>query len=286
MPKARNQSGGELEKYDAMSTEELQKILREDASGPEGKKTDTEAIFYIMEVLARRRKERNEGKTPEEALASFKQYYCGEDGTPDDADSPVQGKQRSAPRWRRGLVAAAAVLVILVGGTLTAQAGGVDLWSTIAKWTQETFHFGKISQVEDANAPSAGNDGFCASLREALEKYDISAAIVPTWLPDGYTEDSVDVTETPRHRAFNATYTCQDRTIIIRIAAYLDSNPMQIEQSGELLDVYNSDGVDYYIFKNNNRLEAAWIYENFECCISGPLSVSEIEKIIDSVAKG
>lgn len=42
---------------DAMSTEELQQLLREDASKPVGEESDTDSLFYIMEVLAKRRKE-------------------------------------------------------------------------------------------------------------------------------------------------------------------------------------------------------------------------------------
>lgn len=287
MPETRKQSSSELEKYDAMRTEELQKLLREDASKPEGEEANTEVIFYVMEVLARRRKEQNEGKTPEEALASFKRNYSAEDEVPfvpdtfdDPEKSPAGQKQRIIGRWKRGLIAAAAVLVIIAGGSLTARAMGVDLWGMVARWTQETFHFGH------ASAPSVDYDKPCASLQEALGRYDISSAIVPTWLPDGYMEDRMEITETPRHRAFKATYAFDDRTIVIRIGEYLESNPMQIEQSEELLETYTSNGVDYYIFKNNSILEAVWINENFECYISGPLSISEIEKVIDSIAKG
>ena len=69
MPDTQNRNEDVFAKYNAMSTEELQQILREDASKPEGQEeTSTEALFYIMEVLAQRRRARNEGKTPEEAL--------------------------------------------------------------------------------------------------------------------------------------------------------------------------------------------------------------------------
>ena len=50
---------GDLSKYDAMTTEELEEILRLDAEAPEEQESDIEKILYIMEVLAERK--RNNG---------------------------------------------------------------------------------------------------------------------------------------------------------------------------------------------------------------------------------
>ena len=81
MPDSLNRRDEKFAKYDAMSTDELQQILRDDASNSEGAESDTETLFYVMEVLAKRRQARNEGKSPEEALESFKQNYYTENDT-------------------------------------------------------------------------------------------------------------------------------------------------------------------------------------------------------------
>ena len=92
--------------------------------------------------------------------------------------------------------------------------------------------------------------------------------------------------ETPNQRFFIAQYEYGDGSIRIRIADYLDTNPTQIEQSDPLIEMYSSNGVDYYIFNNNDQLKAVWINKNFECYIIGPLTVSEIKEMIDSIGKG
>ena len=287
MPDTRNRRDSEFAKYDAMSTEELQQLLREDASKPVGEESDTDVLFYVMEVLAKRRKERNEGKSPEEALESFKLKYHTENEISSDSESvPVASKRRSIGRWMQGLVAAAAILIFVIGGSITAHAMGFDLWEIIAKWTQETFHFGYAEQIAESNAPSPDVIYPCASLQEALTKNNITTKLVPTWIPDGYIEDEVEVTLTPKHRAYKARYEQGESIIAIRIAEYLDSYPMQIEKSDDLIEIYTSNGVDYYIFQNYDQLKAVWNLDCFECYIAGPITISEIKEIINSIGKG
>ena len=50
----------DFSKFDSMTTEALQQILRLDAMKPEGEESDAEELFYIMGVLADRR--RNDSK--------------------------------------------------------------------------------------------------------------------------------------------------------------------------------------------------------------------------------
>ena len=286
MPDTRNRRDDEFAKYDAMSTEELQQLLREDASKPVGEESDTDVLFYVMEVLAKRRKERNEGKSPEEALESFKKHYNTENEISSDSERvPAAPKRCGIGHWMKSLIAAAAVFVFVIGGSLTANAMGFDLWEVIAMWTQETFHF-VYAGDENTDAPEKDYLTPYAGLQAILELHGVDVALVPTWIPEGYTEVDVSVEETPKQRRFAAKYQSGDDKIRIRIADYLDTAPSQIEQSDSLIEVYQSNGVDYYIFNNYDQIKAVWINDSFECYIMGPLELSEIKEVIDSIAKG
>ena len=54
MPDIQDRKDSRFSRYDAMSTEDLQAFLREDASKPMGEESDTKEILYVMEVLAKR----------------------------------------------------------------------------------------------------------------------------------------------------------------------------------------------------------------------------------------
>ncbi len=284
MPEIQNRS---LSRFDTMKDEELRQILREDASKPEGEDTDMETILYIMEVLAKRRNENQEGKTPAEALESFKQNYDTNQDSSMVSEKIEKGSRKgNGLRWLGKLAAAAAVLALVIGCSLPAKAWEFSLWDIIAKWTQETFHFGSFGEDDMADVPTPDIENPCASLQEALDKYGITLNLVPTWLPDGYVENSIDVQENMIQRRVFASYQNGDNEIVIRITDYLEGDPTQVEQSDSLLEVYLSNNSEYYIFSNYEELKAVWISENCECCILGSISITEMKEIIDSIEKG
>lgn len=271
----------DLTQYDSMDTEALQEILRADASKIEGEVSDQETILYIMEVLAKRRKAQNQGKSLDEAWEIFQKNY--EERTNHISErEPV----KTGGKWKKSLVAAAAVVVLLLGGTVTAQGFGVDLWQTIAKWTQETLFLGYMGQTEESMGADSNYANPCASLQTALDEFKTEKKLVPTWLPEGYVETDVAVSQTPTQRIFSAVYLSDNQTIRIRIANYLGSHPSEIEQSEDLVEIYEVGGVSYYIFQNVDQLKAAWVVENYECSIFGSVSLSDMKTMIDSIDKG
>ena len=67
----------DFSRFDSMSTEELQEILRKHANGELETEPDTEDLFQIMGVLSKRRKEKKPQafRSNEEAFADFCENY-------------------------------------------------------------------------------------------------------------------------------------------------------------------------------------------------------------------
>lgn len=285
MSENQNRRLQELSKFDAMTTEELEEILRLDAETPEEQESDTEMLLYIMGILADRRKETGHaGKTALEAYESFKKNYMPK--VEEDVimpDHEVKPKVRSR-RWLRTLCATAAVVVIVLLGSVTAKAFGVDVWQSVVKWTQETFHFGDGLSTDDA--PNVNDGGDYTSLQDALDKAEIETRLVPTWIPEGYQLTDVRVEETPTQNTYYAIYKNNAKTLKITVRDYLSSNPQYVEQSDNLTETYEVSGNTYYIFSNNERNQAAWITGSFECYIFGDATIEEMKLMIDSIEKG
>lgn len=281
MSEKQNRGTDNLSKYDAMTTEELEEILRLDVQAPEEQESDTETILYIMEVLTeRKRNNSHTEKTALEAYESFKQNYMPEENNNEvPYREPVKTKN-GFPRWLRSLTAVAAVLVILVLGSVTAKAFGFSIWEAVAKWTQETFHFGKWGDSDaNSNLPYA-------SLQEALEKGEITTLLAPRWFPDGFELVDIRVERTPIKKAYLAIYMNGEQSLRVTVQDYSDKAPVYVEQSEGLVEEYKVSGITYYLFKNNKRTQAVWIVDSFECTILGDLTIEELKIMINSIEKG
>ena len=264
-------------KYDSMTTEELEEILRLDAEMPEGQESDTDKILYIMEVLAERKRNKcHTGKTALEAFESFKQHYM-----PETENNSVPVKTKSGlPRWVRSLTAAAAVLAILLAGSVTAKAFGFNVWKTVVQWTQETFHFGEWGNT-DVNSNLQFH-----SLQEALEEGNTPSWLVPTLIPGGFDLADITVKQTPQKKTYKAKYKNGEQYFVITVQDYLKTDPVYVEQNEGLIEEYEVSGIIYHIFADVDLTKAKWIYDSYECSISGNITIEDLKMMIDSIEKG
>ena len=277
MSENQNRGVGDLSKYDAMTTEELEEILRLDAQAPEEQESDTETILYIMEVLAaRKRNNSHTGKTALEAYESFKQNYMPET---DNNVIHIKAKHKS-PRWVRSLAATAAVLAILLTGAVTAKAFGFDVWKAVVQWSQETFHFGEQGGA-DVNSSLQFD-----SLQQALKEGNIPTWLVPTYIPKEFILVEIDVQQTPKKNIYKARYMRGEEIIVIAVRDYLGGTPAYVEQSEGLAEEYEAFGITFYLLSNEGQNRAVWLCESYECEISGDVAIEELKEMIESIQKG
>lgn len=275
MSENQNRGNIDLTIYNSMATDELEEILRLDAEMPEGQESDIDKILYIMEVLAeRKRNNSHTGKTALEAYESFKQNYMPE------TDNNIIPTKTKCPGWVRSLTATAAVLAILLTGTITAKAFGLDVWKAVVQWSQETFHFGDGGNT-DVNSTLRFD-----SLQQALEEGNTPAWLVPTYIPEGFSLEEIDIQATPLKKTYKSRYTYGEMVFVIAVRDYLDGDPAYVEQSEGFVEEYEVSSIIYYLFSNQGQNKAVWLYESYECSISGDVTIEVLKTMIDSIQKG
>ena len=268
---------------DKLSTEELQEILRQD-SLLDDDSSDIDTILYITDLLAKRSDSSNNSKDVEAAWKSFKENYYPYISDPEPLysfDSPedkvVKAKPRHLSRAMRTLSVAAVLAVVIISGSLTASAFGYNLWGAVAEWTRDTFGFTQSSQ----------NNGIYPfeNLRDALAAYDIDEPIVPQWIPDGYREDTVQAAETPDSKIISSSCKSASGEIKIEVKAFYnyDSKHRVYEILEDGVEKYSSNGIDFYIMKNDEFTRVSWADGNNECSIICSLKPKEIYRMVDSI---
>lgn len=278
--------------WDQLSTEQLEDILRADIASPN--QMNDETVFHILEVLEKREKENPSGRLPDtdQAWQEFQKYYNIPEGegeslypirnTQEKRSASVPTKTRHVFRPRKILVVAA-VLILMFGGMLTAQAAGVDVFGAIGRWTEETFHFELPINHDDL----AGETDY--NLRNASQKAGLPGSVAPIWCPEGF----IPKTPTNTHvEDYVDTAVCEyineneNRSYFVDISYYYNSADVEatiFEKDGSEVVTYSSNRGTFYIFSNIDVLAATWSNGHLSITIAGDLQLEELEKIIDSI---
>lgn len=195
--------------------------------------------------------------------------------------------------WRTALVAAIAI-ACMFAILVTAQAAGIDVLGAMARWTEDVFSFGRIapdSQVSDDPAQETkgqkaetSSTGF-ASLQEAFDAYGMTEVHEPTWLPEGYTLDSLDVlvVDDPFLRTFEVAYTDGEGLIGIGIMNYEGEPATQVQKIGGPVESVEKNGIMFYYIENSVDYTIAWYSDQYEYYLNSNLGDDILWQVVESM---
>lgn len=195
--------------------------------------------------------------------------------------------------WRTALIAAVAI-VCMFAIMVTAQAAGVDVFGAMARWTQDVFSFGRIlpdSQVSDdpgretANQESESSSAEFTSLQEAFDAYGMTEVHEPTWLPEGYALDSLDVlaVNDPFLQTFSATYTDGEGRVSVKVMSYEGEPITQVQKIDGSVKSMEKNGIVFYCIENSVGRTLAWYSDHFEYYLSGDVENNILLEVADSM---
>lgn len=286
-------------KYDDMSTEDLGEILEIEPLKPTEKQLPDDELLYISEVYCNRvDMQKIFPKSNEEYLAEFTALRASlseedlsfllEQEESDFRETLAVLKQVSKhksskktrrPTIRKLSVIAATVVVVFSLLVLPVNASGNRLLDTIVVWAKETFQFiPRGSSTQDF----VENTEF----QEFLRQNNVDVA-VPSLIPSGYELHAVHLKPNDLQTAFYAEFSnTLDAYFKLVVRDYIPGYPSYAEQLGGEYETIIIVGQEYFIFENIDRSTAVWVTESYECLLSGELSLSQMETMLKSIAKG
>lgn len=209
--------------------------------------------------------------------------------TADESNDTRQKKRGNTIRlWPR--MAAAAVAAVMVS-MVCVQAAGFDVFRAFARWSEETFFFVFSGTVAEDSVSTSKRDELRAeekmefsNMQEALDYFDIPLS-APTWMPDGYEEDTTTANLLCGSINLMGSYLSEDHAIAISYFEIREDVAIESEYEKDSRNCveYEHNSTTYYIMHNLNSLNIAWVSNGFECSIDGPITEEDAQKIIDSI---
>lgn len=280
---------------DKLSTEELEKLLRQDIEADSEEVPDIAYISAILEVIHERRalEAEQESVDVEAAWQNFQQFYRedplslqNDSPRPEPSPHPRRSEQKAKSKkqggWRR-LLPIAAIVAVLVCGSMAASAFGFDLFQLFAGWNSEHFQF--VSPWRTEEADEQGVDDPYWELRLAVADFT-DADIVPKWFPSG-TQVITNISQETMSDGTRISVTYEYDNGRFNFVIYLYEIPQEetaiYQKDDETIVEYHQNGIVHYIMNNNGRYGASWTNGNVECSIQGDLTLNDLEKMVDSI---
>lgn len=247
---------------------------------------DTETVQCILDIL-QQRKQPGEIDT-QRALEKLEQYY----NTPDGMGQELYSSCRAAPaaarqksRRFRWLTQIAACLAIALLVMVAAQAAGVDVFGTLAHWTDSIFRFSTAGGEDSADLPGATTSAETdEALRQALTQQELPTGFVPTWLPEGYQLVEQKQLDTFATRGLRLTFSGADgRHLQITIEANLYPEAVTAsfyEKDAGDAETLISHGREFYLFSNKGLWTGVWSDCGYTVSIVGAESKAVLAEIV------
>lgn len=291
---------GKGERYaylNRLSTKQLMELLHTDFESPEGGKE--EMIFQILGVIEKREEENPTGLIPDEdeAWSEFQQYYAIPEGEncslyPTEAEEPGRGSRKTVRLYPRLKVVglAAAIVAVIFGMMITAQAFGLDVFGAIGRWTDETFQFtsnsGEAAQFDSGMAGKTENGSYYNSILSGVEECKIRNDIVPTWFPEGATMEKLEIVKDEIADSVTAYFTIGEEEYffvdIMRCGA-LSADSFIFEKDDTPVEQHLVGTKMFYIMSNLDTMTATWSDGTVIVSVVGNIPVEKIKTILDSI---
>lgn len=179
---------------------------------------------------------------------------------PDETPSKPQRRWSVLRMTLRVALAAAFVFSCL----MMAQASGLDLWGTVARWTDDGFRF----QIAENDSPQWYDDYWTD-----LEVVGIEEDQLPTWLPQDYALDAIQVSKKLDHNEVQVLLTSQGQPEI-RCSMSIFSDPetmsaLVFSKDNRPVEKFQVNGKTVYLLHNEDTVMAVCQHQNVIYCLSG-----------------
>ena len=271
------------EKLEAMSSSELSEAMEAALDAMTEETYDPAVIDAYLDALDRKAPM----PTHPNAESSYQDFQDKLQEYVEGASKPAKQTRKFRRIARTGIVAV--LLAVLLASA--AQAAGIDVVGTIARWTEIVFSFGTVQSGNDSSHYPSKSDQVPADVPEEyqelvteLQKRGIEEYTIPTCIPEGFQADTPELyVDENGYIEFTAAYANGDDMVIFAIFGYKGKHAGLYEKDNSEVRIYTKNDTNHYFFQNREINSVAWTVNELEYSIRTTLPAAELEKIINSM---
>ena len=256
---------------DAMSTAELLEGLEQALNSMTEETYDDGLITAYLDALDRK-SPMPEHPTADESYEDFKRRVSEVNSALNPQDTEANGPKRTPRKLFRSILVAIIAAACLLSCMVVVQAAGVDVFGSIARWTNDLFGFGDVGGLStpvptQTQQPEITVEYIESLLPKVPEGFVMGEPIIYNDPSSGSIEYLIDYSQDGKYITFNA------------IESHDDSFSLYEKDKSNVTN-YSIAGIEFYLYTNNGYPTAAWKIGNLECGIATNLTIDELTNII------
>lgn len=265
------------EELEKLSTQELDKILRSELDSENPKK---ETVLLLLSILEERDPTTSQNR-PEGAERAFTERQRKEFAAPLETAT----KKNWKPKKWIGVAAAVVAIAFALLATVPQTVGAESIFEIIGRWTKDLFSFSDGTDTTNQEYVfKTDNDGL-QQLYDAVVEQGVTDPVVPMWIPEGYELEELRTFRQPVSTKVYARYTMDNKYIQIMIEVQSEKVSNKYTKDDADVKQYDSNGVHYYLFANEDTWEAVWNNGNAECSLIIRDDENTLRKVLNSIQK-
>ena len=181
-----------------------------------------------------------------------------------------------------------AVLVLLIG-TVSAQAFGENFFDLFAKWTSEIFHLDDSAKPEASighNDLEEGEVRKYATPQEMLNDFGIEGQLIPTEVPAEFGAPTCWASKKKSGLKLEILYENAEHYIFFWYIQINEETSSAVEKNSQAVTTWDFGGIKHYQFIDNGIEKIAWVNGDFECHASSNVAENAMNQVINSIYGG
>ena len=181
-----------------------------------------------------------------------------------------------------------AVLVLLIG-TVSAQAFGENFFDLFAKWTSEIFHLDDSAKPEASighNDLEEGEVREYATPQEMLDGFDIKGQLIPTEVPEEFGVPTCWASCDESGLKLEILYQSSEHYIYLWYMQISKKNESAVEKNDRAVTSWDFEGIKHYQLADNGIQKVAWANGAFECLAQSNIESDVFRQVVESIYGG
>lgn len=287
----------------SLNTAKLQAMLQQESFFGSDDRLDVDLIQHILEILDEREPIVEEPDAElsykvfkEEIIPQLKKEKA--EANPASLTQVSAAPRRGSVRRRIAVVLIAAIVSLLLGGTLVASAFGQNIWSSFIRWGKDTFQIGPEVQITSGPSTDPSPEISAESTISLLEPEEYQSldeaieamgpeVLALKWIPDGFELKRAMVTKGRQVESLTALYKAGDSVLIYDVSFYFTGNAsFSYEIDENSVEPINISGNTCYIVSNLDKKGIIWIDKEVVYNIFGNVDRDTLIKMVESIYEG